>query len=293
MLITLLLVISLSTTVMADPELDIHRVATVLKNGPASQKIDLVFLGDGYTTSDGALFEQHVQLVLERLWAVSPFGDRRDFFNAHLVEVRASKHKNPYPFGSRLVPGRDFVVLDRSDQVARAAQRAPARDIVIVISRVKGRAHARRSFILLTENGLYAAAHEMGHALAGLGDEYESGSRLLDRRPLPTRGDLDYANLTLDKFIDPSNQKTIEKTAKWGHFLRLPGAFPLVSAYQGGASHSVGVWRPSFRCTMRDTQLDTFCPVCHEEVAKSLFKACGKTFDHERYHRTYPLQGWQ
>ncbi len=239
--------------------------------------------------------------MLDRLFSVSPFKEYEKHFQAHLVYVDAKPGKGlsgsgrdvEFPFGSTFMAGRDFVKLKDRYSAELAAQSAPARDIVIVMSRLTGRAHASNQFILLTANDHYAVAHEMGHVLASLGDEYQSESKLLDRSPLPRGRDFREPNLTLDDYIDPTSPDTIAKTAKWGHFLDLPDAYPLVSAYQGGAHHSIGVWRPSFRCAMEDSDLDSLCPVCHETLTREIFKKCRMRFDHDAYHRDFPLKNWR
>lgn len=146
---------------------------------------------------------------------------------------------------------------------------------------------------MLTPDSTVNAAHELGHSLGGLGDEYESGGFLEDRESsqLPS-GDFACANLSREGFLDPTNRDTLRKTAKWGHFLDLPDSYPLVSAYQGGFYRTVGVWRPSFRCVMRDADSVIFCPVCHEEMVKAILKRCGERFDDAAYHRKYPLKSW-
>jgi hypothetical protein len=130
--------------------------------------------------------------------------------------------------------------------------------------------------------------------MADLGDEYDSDSKLADREDttMPS-GDFRQANLTREGFIDPKSRETVKATAKWGHFLDLPDSYPLVSAYQGGFYRSVGVWRPSFRCVMRSSQGSSFCPVCHEEMVKAILALCQERFDHEAYHKRFPLKKWK
>lgn len=279
---------------------------TIQNSGPSARKIDLVVVGDGYNASElkrGGAFEKDARAFLSELWRVSPFGDYQDRFNVHLVLVeshtsrRSLKPDDPdkYAFGSRL-SDRNMVVLDRQDQVLTAARNAPAVDVIVTLSTLSGRATGGHKLggvpmVLLTRDSTNNCAHEFGHSLGGLGDEYESGSFLEDRESsqMPA-GDFKYPNLSRDGFIDP---KRLRETAKWAHFLDLPDSQPLVSAYQGGFYRTVGVWRPSFRCVMRQTEGAPFCPVCHEEMVKAILKLCGENFDDAAYHRRHPLKAWK
>jgi len=285
---------------------------TTQNSGSPATKIDIVVLGDGYNKEDRRKFEADARLALDELWRVSPFKEYRNRFNVHLVPVesqvpgrgRAATAEN-YAFGSHLDnTGRDVVVVETT-HFLEAARNAPDVDVVVALTTVAGRANSHNQAlqnggkdlpcIVLTRDDYPALAHELGHGIGGLGDEYESTTKLADRRPMPANPsqDLRQANLTLTKFIDPSNKDTLKKTAKWSHFLDLPDSFPLVSAYQGAYYQTIGVWRPSFRCVMRSTQGIPFCPVCHEELVKKILAKCGEKFDDAAYHRQFPLKGWK
>ncbi len=147
--------------------------------------------------------------------------------------------------------------------------------------------------VVLTASRPYALAHELGYALGGLGDEYDDTSYGYASGGPRAGADLPYPNLTTSEYIDPSNQKTIAKTAKWGHCLSLDEAYPLVSAYQGGAGMKVGVWRPSYRCVMRNGDFDVFCPVCHEVLTRKIYKMSGRRFQESTYRTRYPLSQWR
>jgi hypothetical protein len=301
-LLLILLVLGGAAVAQPQPTLTGLKVETLLDNGPPGQRIDLVFCGDGFRHSERAQLKASVSDLLGELWRVSPFGDLKWCFNVHLVYLDA-------PSGER-VDGRrtgDFVLgsykdskevtdlirLRYPERVDKVVANAPACDVAIVVTRMDGRSHAGRH-VLISEPHKTVLAHEFGHQLAQLGDEYNSASLLADResRPLPREGDLPHVNLTLSAFIDPSTPQSIMKTAKWGHFLKLPDG-DVVSAFQGGYYRVVDVWRPSGRCIMSESTYPYFCPVCHEHLYSSLVKQTGRAFDHDRYHRDYPLSRWK
>lgn len=278
------------------------KVKTILNNGPSDKKWDIVFLSDGFLKSQRADYEKQCKACLTILWSVSPFKELQSHFNAHVVYVDAmpgqsfdsTGHRQAaYPFGSEFSQrGNGMVKLTRGHLVHTAAANAPEADVIIVITTLAGRSHAGGYIVMANDQA--SLPHELGHLIGRLGDEYSSRSKLVDResRPLPKRG-FRQANLQRSTTIDPTNQKTLKKTAKWRHFFDLPGAWPLVSAYQGGYYREVDVWRPSYSCIMRSSQGALFCPVCHEEMYKKILVKCGESFNHEEYHREFPLTLWK
>lgn len=275
-------------------------VETILNSGPSSQKYDLVFCGDGYRKADRKKLKSAVTTMLGEIWATSPFKELKSEFNVHLVYLDApaagygpdGRRVGAYLLGSsRPENARGMVRLQHPERVWKVVGNAPGCDLPVVVTTLPGRSHAGRIVLIAGEKGS-VLAHELGHAVGKLGDEYTSASMLEDREsaPLPTGGDLPYPNLTLTRYIDPATPATIKKTAKWGHFLDLPDSH-VVSAFQGGFYRMVDVWRPSNTCIMK-SNFSGYCPVCHETLYRAILEKTGKTFDHNRYHREFPLSGW-
>lgn len=288
-LTTLVLLTSLPCLALPD-----FKSKTLVNNGSSASKIDFVFLGDGYLEKDKRLLDRQVQSVLRELWQVSPFKAFKNDINIHVVYAYSKKGKGfgkvDYLFGSE-EGERNTVRVKKSNDAVRLAKRAvPGAELVILLTRKTGRAHGGGGLVVLTENGHIAISHEIGHALGRLGDEYSSETMLSDRRRLPTGRDLPYPNLTLSEYIDPSNAQTIEKTAKWGHFLKLKGAYPQISAYQGGYYRTIDVWRPSFTCIMRNSNGREFCGICHETLVKRFHQILKRPFHDQNYHRKFPLK---
>ena len=290
-----LLSLFLALPALAQPSIDYSnpQVRTVISNGPPAQKVDLVFTGDGYTANQLKELEKDARDAANSLFSYPLFKDYKNHFNVHVVHVASLQDttKIRYAYGSRRNESQGLVLLDNKDKVWEVVAKAPACDVPIVISKVPGRAHAS-DIICLPGRSYEPLAHELGHFIGNLGDEYDSNASLNDRRAAPSGRDLSYPNLTLDNYIDPSNRDSIRKTAKWGHFLDLPGAFPLVSAYQGGNYQVVGVWRPTFACIMGSDGAP-FCPVCHYHMVKAIYATCGLNFDEAAYRRRHPLSQWR
>lgn len=292
-----------SLSVQANPVLTGLNVEVLLQNGPPSSKIDLVFCGDGFLKSERKLLKSSTQALLQELWTISPYRDLKSHFNVYLVYLDApqggwderGQRVGQYLLGSHKRPGdpSNLVRLQHPERVDAVVANAPACDIPVVMTRMEGRSHAGRHVVISHEHSLILA-HEFGHRLAELGDEYTSASLLADRdhRPLPEGKDLPYVNLTTNAFIDPSTPASIRKTAKWKAMMELPDG-DVLSAYQGGYYRVMDVWRPFPLCIMGSTQYNAFCPVCHEQLYRSILAKAGQPFDAELYRREFPLRNWK
>lgn len=270
-------------------------IRTVVSQGNPVEKVDLVFVSDGYLARQSSTFERDVKDAANELFQYSFFREYRSYFNVHSAFV--ASFPNQFAFGSMIRnPADGMVTITKKAEVEAVASKAPGCDIVIVLSTLPGRASGGH-IVCLPSRSYAPLAHELGHRLGKLGDEYDSSSSLVDREnhhfnEVPNGGDLPYPNLTLPKYFDNSNRASLKKTIKWKHFLELPGSDPLLGAFQGGYYRAVDVYRPSYSCIMRSSQAP-FCPVCHEAMVIETFKICGIPFDDAAYHRRHPLSQWK
>lgn len=108
-----------------------------------------------------------------------------------------------------------------------------------------------------------ASAHEFGHALGGLADEYFA----YDGAPPYTRDEPDFPNVT---------RMSAVSDLKWARFTRAgtelptPDGTPGVGAFEGGYYRRYGIARPTYNCLMRSVGI--FCPVCADALL-SRFRA--------------------
>lgn len=285
------------------------RVETVLDNGSTRKHVDVVIVGDGYVAEDlesGGVYERDVKRIVKEFFELAPFSTYKDFFNVHAVYAESfNRGAENRPGEDQLqtildtsfdAPGGRLLFFQRSENVMRLAKKAPQADIVIVVVNdpryggsggvIWGRTPA--PVCSNAKASIQIAIHELGHSFAGLGDEYLD-PQAANTYPIPegTR-DIDHPNLTLARFVDTTTRETIAKTVKWKHFLELPGAEGLISAFEGGYYRPVGVFRPQKRCMMREDA--PFCYVCQEELARSIHKVTGRKFNHTKYHEKNPIR---
>ncbi len=163
------------------------RVWTVFENGPTDRKIDLLILGDGYTAAEMPTFHADVKRLVEVLFSVSPFRERRGDFNVRALDTPSTDSGVDRPsdgvyrrtalglsydaFGSER-----YVLTNDNVAVREAAAQAPYEFLEILANGEKygGGGIYNLYATCATRSGStpYVFVHEFGHHLAGLADEY-------------------------------------------------------------------------------------------------------------------------
>ncbi len=285
-----------------------YPVRTLLSNGSPERKLDLVFVGDGYSDREKAKFDARVQGCLALLWTLSPFRELKGKFNVHVVYIPSPKgsgwddqgQRNPTEsaFGLKDSPDRNVKIDANPEQMRRimeASKCAPGADAVVLLTTREGRSCAHLgNAVILAERQIDAVGHELGHLIANLGDEYVEEGQTAGYGHSTANGDLPYANLQRRALLNRSSRQSLKVTAKWGHLMALPGSDPLIGAFEGGHYAAFGVFRPSQDCHMRDHRSgDPFCPVCHEELYKAILARTDEAFQDSSYHANFPLSDWR
>src|SRR5207253_643873 len=67
----------------------IGKVWTVFENGPASEKVDLLIIGEGYTDSELPKFHKDVQRLSARLFETEPFKSHKKSLNVRAIDLPA------------------------------------------------------------------------------------------------------------------------------------------------------------------------------------------------------------
>ncbi len=272
------------------------KVTKVGVHGPVALRVDLVILGDGYTTDDfktGAKWETDSARLVSNFFEKEPFKALRAHFNVYCIEVvsidrgaddRPDKNvkRTAYEcsFGGN---GIERLLVAQDDAaILKAAANAPEVDIVVILvndSRYGGSGGTAGDKLPapVCSNGTNAfliAIHELGHSLAGLGDEYVDEATAAGY-PLPETGDLPDPNLTLAKFVDKSSRDRLESTIKWGRLLRRPDAAGEQGCYEGGYFRAKGVYRPAKNCVMADQAGGSnWCYVCRDAMIRAIYRLC-------------------
>ena len=157
------------------------------KHGEPAEKVDFLILGDGYTAAERGKFEKDARRLVEILFAVSPFKERRNDFNVWGLcppseESGVSRPSTGVHRRSRVGATYDafgserYVLTFENRSLRDVASFAPYEFIEILTnSRTYGGGGIFNLYSTVAADSLwspYIFVHEFGHHFAGLADEY-------------------------------------------------------------------------------------------------------------------------
>jgi hypothetical protein len=254
---------------------------TIISNGPSSNRVDIVFLGDGYTAGElDTAYTQHIAAMTDYLFQprgdtlTDPFPTYENFFNVHRIDVVSNQSGADKPWLNQFVD----TALDGSYAWGGGPERLLYIDHSKAVNELNdGLAGAGfgAELRLVTVNdplygggggyfGVYAggnassteiALHELGHSFAGLADEYDYGGPTNYGGPEPSQ-----PNVT----TDPTG-------SKWAHWLGFdqPG-IGTIGAYEGAMYSETGIFRPSENSKMRSLSRP-FDVVSREQIILEIY----------------------
>ncbi|MBK8099418.1 MAG: VCBS repeat-containing protein [Planctomycetes bacterium] len=262
----------------------------LLQSGTTAAKKDIVIVGDGFTAADQATFNTYVtNTVMNQLFNMDVYRDAANAFNIWRVNVNSVNSGVTQVNSSGTVTVARNTALDyrysgvwsrcwmepgpnTSTRLANLlATTVPGAEYVFIVLNESGFGGCRRGNTLsvtLSSNA-NVCAHEMGHMVGNLGDEYTGGSATY------TGGEPSAANLT---------RQTNRALIKWRNYIPSTRPIPTVQAnvtdfdsdvglFEGatlGTSNwRFGLYRPTFNSRMNSNSPE-FCPVGYEAFRDSL-----------------------
>lgn len=231
--------------------------------GPPEERLDLVFLGDGYTEAELDTFAADVDRIVAYVLQVEPYGAYTGLFNIWRVD-QASNESGASHYERSPAEVRDtaygcyygcggidrLVCCDDSKVLAEVRAAVPGYDGVMVLVNDPtyggsgGFAYA--TSYTADPYGSQVAAHELGHSLVGLWDEYSYG----------TTGSAQGA---------PNCAKDGD-APQWTAWLGEGG----VDAY--APCSYTNLYRPTNNGCMMNTLQDGYCPVCREQAVLAIYE---------------------
>jgi hypothetical protein len=170
--------------VIADPR---GQVWTVMENGPASQKVDLLILSDGYTQAELPKFHRDVQRLLGSLFAQEPFKSRRSDFNVRAIDIPSAQsginrpnaavfRRTPLSAEYNVFDSERYVLTLDNRTLRDVASAAPYEFIEILVNDKTygggGIFNEQATASVDSAFSDYVFVHEFGHHFAALADEY-------------------------------------------------------------------------------------------------------------------------
>ncbi|MBL8194868.1 MAG: IgA Peptidase M64 [Blastocatellia bacterium] len=163
----------------------------ILKNGNPENKVDLLILGDGYTSNEQAKFERDARRMTEILFATPPFKERKQDFNVWGLCPASSETGISRPSTGlyRSSPlgcsydafGSERYILTYDNRAFRTIASFAPYDFVeiLVNNRTYGGGGIFNLYGTVSADSTWAPyifVHEFGHHFAGLADEYYTSS---------------------------------------------------------------------------------------------------------------------
>jgi hypothetical protein len=241
------------------PDMSSITRASSRTSNSADNRVDIVFVGDGYTQAELPAYHADVDVLLASLYSLEPFTTYENYFRIHEIDVvspESGVDNDPQGvFRDTALDmtfwcnGIERLLCVNVSKAYSYANLAPDVDQVIAVANTTKYGGAGYPFNNLgtVAGGNGAAAdifiHELGHSLGDLADEYTYGGP---------------ANYTGPERPEPNvsiyNASEIASFGiKWAAWLGSvdPRFDSAVGAYEGGYYSVTGVYRPSPNSMMR------------------------------------------
>lgn len=232
---------------------------TLVDSGAAADRLDLVFVGDGYTAAEMGKWQTDAQTVVNGLMSDPLFNVYRRRINIRRVDVASAESGVDEPDlgiyrDTALDSAFNCANIDRLlcannakvQSIVGAVLQADARDVVIVVANSTryGGSGGSIAAISMHAAAVELALHELGHTLFGLADEYDYGTCSLASEP-----------------PDGNASLVASRAVKWGamisRFTTVPtiaGQYPngTVGVFEGAQYCKTGKYRPTEDSKMRN-----------------------------------------
>ena len=168
-----------------------HKTDVIFENGPADEKVDLVILGDGYTSAEMEKFRKDAKRLTDVLFSHEPFKSRMRDFNVRAVETPGTESGvcKPHPGVFKRTPlsvhygsfdSERYALTYDNKTVRDVASEVPYDFMVILVNErtYEGGGIYNLYTTVSVDNKFadYIMVHELGHHMAGLADEYYTSS---------------------------------------------------------------------------------------------------------------------
>ncbi|MEW6652485.1 MAG: M64 family metallopeptidase [Bacteroidota bacterium] len=249
-------------------------------SGEPEKKLDIVFIPEGYSKSEMAKFKEDCSRFAGYLFDYSPFTENKSKINIWGVEAPSAESETDIPgkgiwkqtlLNSRFYTFDSERYLMTSDYhlVKDVAANAPYDQVFIIVNTSKYGGGAIYNFYSMTSaydkraNQIFI--HELGHGLAGLGDEYASDNTYQDMYP------------TNVEPWEPNLTTMVNFESKWKHLVEDGTPIPTpsdekyinkIGVFEGGGYVSKGVFRPTQNSIMNSFSSNEFNLVCREVLEK-------------------------
>lgn len=266
-----------------------NQITQIQYKGESSEKVDLVFLAEGYTAEEQDKFVADARRFTELLFQTAPYTDHRDDFNVWSVGLVSEEkgtdvsgkgiYRNTALNSGYYTFGVDRYLTTPDMKSIRDAVWNVACDAIFILVNTDtyGGGGMYNFYAIGTADNARTPVvfvHEFGHSFAGLADEYFSSEVAYN----------DFYNLEKEPW-EPNITTLVDFDKKWKDLLPagLPVPTPLnekykndLGVFEGGGYLSKGIYRPMDHCMMRDYA--PFCPACSRAIVRMIDFICDREY---------------
>ena len=159
----------------------------VFQNGPPSEKVDLLVIGEGYTAAQIPKFHADATRLVNALFEEAPFRSRKDDFNVWGLDLPSAEpgvsrpragqfRRTPLSAEYNIFDSERYLLTYDNRALRDAASAAPYEFLEILVNEAQygggGIFNFQATAAADTGFAEYVFIHEFGHHFAGLADEY-------------------------------------------------------------------------------------------------------------------------
>ena len=261
---------------------------TIVSNGPASNRLNIVFLSEAYTTNQLDQFLSDATNAANTLFSFEPYAEYRTYCNVAAISVASNESGSDHPNSAI---SRDTYFNSSYDEFSDILITIPPNEFDTNYNHGQGKVDALvKSFaplcnlpVLLVNDPIFGGSdgfdltaityngsslsevlpHETGHVLANLGDEYSYAyPGFPDTEEPNTTRETNRASIKWDVWISTNTPIPTPPTSQY---------ISDVGLFEGAHYHSTGWYRPKLDCTMKSFGVP-FCEVCREALSLAIYQ---------------------
>ncbi|WP_372773312.1 M64 family metallopeptidase [Mangrovibacterium sp.] len=264
-----------------------YPVEIIRNSGKPANKVDLVFLPEGYTKDEMDKFKDDIKRLTDYLFTIPPYDQHRDDFNFYAVLVPSVESGTDFPgegvykntaFNSSFYTFDTPRYLTSRDlkSIHDAAAAVPYDQIYVLVNSPTYGGGGFYNYLNLTsvdnERSPQVFVHEFGHGFAGLADEYYTSGVAFD----------EFYNLKVEPW-EPNITTRVAFGGKWESMIdaETPRPTPRIVKYkdkvglfEGGGYNEKGIYSPMMDCRMKTNEATGFCPVCSAAIEETIRLYC-------------------
>ncbi len=261
--------------------------STIITNGPSTNRFNIVFLSEGYTSAQQPQFLVDATNAFASLLAHQPYLEYSNYFNAYTIQTNSAQSGSDHPayptsvntaFNSTF-DANDYIISippnfadgnsthgqGKVDTLLATFMPGYSLSVLLVNDLASGGSDGfDKTAIASTSAALpEILTHECGHVIANLGDEYTVDNPGFPNTEEPnTTTQTNRALIKWNAWIDPSTP--VPTTPQ--------GSYPAsVGLFQGAHYHTNGWYRPKLDCLMNHLYAP-LCEVCQEAIIIALYR---------------------